>query len=80
MANDRVWASPTVRRFEGGYCAMTDEASLGGERLSDTLIAAAVLILLIVGWVQGLGSAELERLWALRTYLVPNAHALGPVR
>lgn len=59
---------------------MTDEASLGGERLSDPLIAAAVLILLIVGWVQGLGSAELERLWALRTYLVSNAHALGPVR
>ena len=49
---------------------MTDEASLAGERLSDTLIAAAILILLIVGWVQGLGGAELERLWALRTYLV----------
>jgi hypothetical protein len=55
---------------------MTDDAS---ERLSDTLIAAAVLILL-VGWVQGLGGAELERLWALQTYLVSNAHASGPVR
>jgi hypothetical protein len=59
---------------------MTDDASVGGERLSDTLIAAAVLVLLIVGWVQGLGAAELERLWALRTYLVSNAHASGPVR
>ena len=59
---------------------MTDDASVASERLSDTLIAAAVLILLIVGWVQGLGGAELERLWVLRTDLVSNAHASGPVR
>jgi len=59
---------------------MTDDASVASERLSDTLIAAAVLILLIVGWVQGLGGADLERLWALRTDLVSNAHASGPVR
>jgi hypothetical protein len=65
--------------LEGGS-SMTDDASVASERLSDTLIAAAVLILLIVGWVQGLGGAELERLWALRTYLVSNAHASGPVR
>jgi len=59
---------------------MTGNAPAAGERLSDTLIAAAVLILLIVGWVEGLGSAELQRLWALRSYLVTNAHASGPVR
>ena len=59
---------------------MTDDVGVGGERLSDTLIAAVVLILLIVGWVEGLGSAELARVWALRTYLVSNAHASGPVR
>ncbi|HEU0062846.1 MAG TPA: hypothetical protein VFR19_23415 [Hyphomicrobiaceae bacterium] len=59
---------------------MTGNAPAAGERLSDTLVATAVLILLIVGWVEGLGSAELERLWALRTYLVSNAHASGLVR
>jgi hypothetical protein len=59
---------------------MTDDASVAGQRLSDTLIAAAVLVLLIVGWLQGLGAAELERLWALRSYLVASAHASGPVR
>jgi hypothetical protein len=57
---------------------MTDD--VGGERLSDTLIAAVVLILLIVGWVECLGSAELARVWALRIDLVSNAHASGPVR
>jgi hypothetical protein len=57
---------------------MTDDVGVGGERLSDTLIAAVVLILLIVGWVEGL--AELARGWALRTYLVSNAHASGSVR
>ena len=59
---------------------MTDDVGVGGERLSDTLIAAVVLILLIVGWVEGLGSAELARGWALQTYLVSNAHASGSVR
>jgi hypothetical protein len=28
--------------LEGGECAMTDDASVASERLSDTLIAAAV--------------------------------------
>jgi hypothetical protein len=50
------------------------------ERRSDTLIAAAVLVLLVVGWAQGLGVARIEVLWALRSYLVANAHASGPVR
>jgi|SoiMethySBSTD1v2_1073268.scaffolds.fasta_scaffold1428162_2 hypothetical protein len=50
------------------------------ERRSDTLIAAAVLGLLVVGWVQGLSVARIEGLWALRSYLVANAHASGPVR
>jgi hypothetical protein len=59
---------------------MTGDASVGGQRLGDTLIAAAVLLLLIVGWLQGLAGAELERLWALRSYLVASAHASGPVR
>jgi hypothetical protein len=50
------------------------------ERRSDTLIAAAVLVLLVAGWVEGLSVARIEVLWALRSYLVANAHASGPVR
>jgi hypothetical protein len=37
-----------------------------------------VPISLTIGWVEGL--AELARGWALRTYLVSNAHASGSVR
>jgi len=59
---------------------MTGNAPAAGERLRDTLIATAVLILLIVGWVEGLGSAELEGLWALQSYLVSSAHASGLIR
>jgi len=44
------------------------------------MIAAAVLLLLVVGWVQGLSIAKLEVLWALRSNLATNAHASGPVR
>ena len=50
------------------------------ERRSDTLIAAAVLVLLVAGWVEGLSVARIEVLWALRSYLVADAHASGPVR
>ncbi|HEU0159526.1 MAG TPA: hypothetical protein VFR00_09430 [Hyphomicrobiaceae bacterium] len=50
------------------------------ERRSDTLIAAAVLALLVAGWVQGLSVARMEALWALRAMLVANAHASGAVR
>jgi hypothetical protein len=50
------------------------------ERRGDTVIAAAVLVLLLVGWIEGLGAAKLEMLWALRSYLVANAHASAPVR
>ena len=50
------------------------------ERRCDTLVAAAVLVLLVAGWVQGLSVARIEVLWVLRSYLVANAHASGPVR
>jgi hypothetical protein len=59
---------------------MTCGASRRRERRGDTAIAAAVLLLLLVGWMQGLSTAKLEMVWALRAYLVANAHASAPVR
>ena len=59
---------------------MTSGASGRRERRGDTAIAAAVLLWLIVGWVEGLSTAKMERPWALSSYLVANAHASGPVR
>jgi hypothetical protein len=59
---------------------MMGGASGRRERRGDTLIAAAVLLLLVAGWVQGLSIAKFDVLWALRSYLVTNAHASGPVR
>src|SRR5262245_53040568 len=51
------WGFTTVRRFEGGLCAMMGGASGHRERRGDTLIAAAVLVVLVAGWVQGLSIA-----------------------
>ena len=52
--------------------------------LGDTLIAAAVLLVLIAGWTEGLGSARLERLWALASSFVSGPPQLrsdnGPLR
>jgi hypothetical protein len=53
---------------------MTDGASVRHARRGDTLIAWAVLLLLIAGWVGSLGSVQLERLWVLRTYIVSSQH------
>src|SRR5262245_51144031 len=74
------WGFTTVRRFEGGLCAMMGGAPGRRERRGDTLIAAAVLLVLVVGWVQGLSITKPEVLWALRFFSVTNAHASGPVR
>jgi hypothetical protein len=54
---------------------MTDGASVRRARRGDTLIASAVLFLLIAGWIGSLGSAKLEMLWALRIYFVIGQQA-----
>ena len=47
-------------------------------RRSDTLVAAAVLILLLAGWLHGLGVSGLHLLWTLRSQLVSAEPAQLP--
>ena len=54
---------------------MTDGASARRAKRCDTLIASAVLILLIAGWIGSLGTANLDLIWALIGYLLPERHA-----
>ena len=48
-------------------------------RRSDTLVAAAVLILLLAGWLHGLGASGLQLLSTLRSQLVSAEPAQVPL-
>jgi hypothetical protein len=68
-------AAALAGRAKAMTMTMTGPQGVGSARLGDTLFAAAVLMLLIAGWVQGLGVAPVAALWALRSYLLPTRQA-----
>jgi hypothetical protein len=54
---------------------MRGDALARARRRSDTLIAWAVLILLIAGWTEGFGASKLASLWALSSSFISGRHA-----
>jgi hypothetical protein len=57
---------------------MTGGAVGHAQRRSDTLIACAVLLLLIAGWTENLAGGKLAGLWAFSSALFAGRHAQAP--